>query len=43
MKSHYPLSLVMANTMVVGSFKGEIERMMDPDQPLMRQIWAMDH
>lgn len=43
MRSHYPLSLVMANTMVVGKFKNEIERMIDPDQALMPQIWKMDH
>lgn len=43
MKSHYPLSLVMANTMVVGKFKKDIERMINPDEALMPQIWRMDH
>lgn len=33
----------MANSMVVGTFRKEIERMIDPDVALMPQIWNMDH
>lgn len=43
MKGHFPLSLMMANTMVIGSFEKEVRRVIDPNQPLMPQIWGMDH
>ena len=43
MKFHHPLTLIMANSMVVGTFKKEIKRIIDPDLPLMPQIWKLDH
>lgn len=43
MKWHHPLSLVMANTMAVGSFKKEISRLIKPDRAFMPQIWELDH
>ena len=43
MKFHHPLTLVMANTMVIGSFKDEIKRIIDPEKSLMSQIWNLDH
>lgn len=43
MKFHHPLTLIMANTMVIGSFKKEIERLIDPDLPLMPQIWKLSN
>ena len=43
MKFHHPLSLIMANSMVIGSFKKEISRIINPDRPLMPQIWNIDH
>ena len=42
MKSHYPLSLVMANTLIIGSFQKDISRMIDPNMPLLPQIWHLD-
>lgn len=30
MKFHHPLSLRMANSMIIGSFKKEISRFIDP-------------
>ncbi len=43
MKGHHPLSLRMADSIVVGSFKKEISRYIDPTKPLMDQVWDMDH
>lgn len=43
MASHFPLSLTMANSMVVGTFEKEIKRMINPDRALLPQIWNMDH
>lgn len=43
MKGHFPLSLKMANTMVIGTIEKDIRRVIDPTQPLMSQIWKMDH
>ena len=43
MKFHHPLSLVMANSMVIGSYKKEISRMIDPEQPLMPQVWNLNN
>lgn len=42
MKFHHPLTLIMANSMVVGSFKKEITRIIDPTLPFMPQIWDLD-
>ena len=33
----------MANSMVVGTIKKDIKRMIDPDQALLPQVWDMDH
>ena len=43
MESHFPLSLTLANTMVIGTFEKEIRRLINPDQPLVQQIWNMDY
>lgn len=43
MSAHHPLSLIMANSMVIGTFEKEIKRMINPDQALLPQIWNMDH
>lgn len=43
MSSHFPLSLIMANSMVIGSFEKDIKRMISPDRALMPQVWDMDH
>ena len=43
MKGHFPLSLKMANTMVIGSIEKDIRRVIDPTKALMPQIWDMDH
>lgn len=42
MKTHFPLSMLLANSMVVGTFKREISRIIDPERPLLRQIWNLD-
>jgi hypothetical protein len=42
MKFHHPLTLIMANSMVIGSFKKEISRIIDPTLPFMPQIWDLD-
>lgn len=31
MKFHHPLTLIMANSMVIGSFKKEVKRIINPD------------
>jgi cytochrome b involved in lipid metabolism len=43
MKFHHPLTLIMANSMVIGTFKKEISRIIDPNRPLLPQIWDLDH
>ncbi len=43
MKFHQPLTITMANTMAIGSFKNDISRLIQPDEPLMPQIWKTDH
>lgn len=42
-KAHHELSYKMADSMVVGSFKRDITRLITPDQPLMSQIWGLNH
>jgi 4-hydroxysphinganine ceramide fatty acyl 2-hydroxylase len=43
MKFHHPLTLRMANTMAVSSFRQDIARIISPDQPLLPQIWSLNH
>lgn len=43
MKFHHPLTLIMANSMVIGTLKKEISRIIDPEKPLLQQIWNVDH
>lgn len=43
MKGHHPLSLKMADSIIIGSFKKEISKYIDPSKPLMDQVWDMDH
>jgi hypothetical protein len=33
----------MANSMVIGTFKKEIARIIDPEKALLPQIWDLDH
>jgi len=42
-KGHKPLSYQLADTTAIGSLRREIKRELDYDQPLMPQIWRMDH
>lgn len=39
---HQPLTITFADTMAIGSFKKDIERIIDPLRPLSPQIWAAD-
>ena len=41
MQWHHPLTLTMASTMAVGSFRKEIERVITPERGFMGQIWAL--
>lgn len=43
MKGHHPLSLRMADSIVIGSFTKEVSKLIDVNQPLMSQVWDMDH
>lgn len=43
MKFHHPLTMIMANSMVIGTYKKEISRVINPDKPLLPQIWDLDH
>jgi cytochrome b involved in lipid metabolism len=43
MKFHHPLTLTLANSMTIGSFKKEISRIIDPTRPFLKQIWNLDH
>ena len=43
MQQHHPLSLQLAQSMVVGSFKKEVKRLLDPHRPLAKQIWNLSH
>ena len=43
MESHFPLSLTLANTMVIGTFEKEIKQLIDPEKPIVKQIWNMDY
>jgi hypothetical protein len=42
MKFHHPLSLNMANSMAIGSLKQDFDRLIDPRQPLLKQVWNLD-
>lgn len=41
MQKHHPLSLQLAQSMVIGSFKKDINRLLDPRKPLASQIWNL--
>jgi len=41
MQEHHPLSLQLAQSMVIGSFKKDINRVLDPRKPLASQIWNL--
>lgn len=43
MKFHHPLTMYMATTMAIGSFKEELSRIIDPSKPLLSQIWQLSH
>ena len=43
MEDHHPRSLQLAQSMVVGSFKKEINPLLDPRKPLAKQIWNLKH
>jgi 4-hydroxysphinganine ceramide fatty acyl 2-hydroxylase len=43
MKWHHPLTLSMASTMAVGSFRKEIQRTITLERGFMAQIWGLDH
>lgn len=41
MQEHHPLSLQLAQSMVIGSLKKDIKRLLDPRKPLASQIWRL--
>jgi hypothetical protein len=41
-RTHQKLTYRLADSMVVGTFKKEIKRLIDPDKALMPQIWNVD-
>ncbi len=41
MQSHHPRSLQLAQSMTIGSFKKEINPLLDPRKPLATQIWNL--
>jgi hypothetical protein len=43
MRGHHPLSLKMADSIIIGSFKKEVSKLIDVNKPLMDQVWDMDH
>jgi 4-hydroxysphinganine ceramide fatty acyl 2-hydroxylase len=43
MKGHHPLSLKYADSIIIGGFKKEVSRLIDPSKALMDQIWDMNH
>ena len=43
MNAHHELSLVMADSMAIGTFQKQIKKHISPDLPLMKQIWNLDH
>ncbi len=43
MRGHHPLSLKMADTVIIGSFAKEVSKLIDINKPLMDQILDMDH
>ena len=40
---HHPLTVTMADSMAVASFKQDLSRVVDPDKPLGPQIWDCNH
>ena len=43
LKSHHVLTYRMADSLAIGSFSNDIKRVIDPEKPLMGQIWNIDH
>lgn len=43
MQFHHPLTLELANSMTVGSFRNDIQRIIVPDRPLVKQMWEISH
>ena len=43
MDFHHPLTVTMADSMAIGSFKKDVEKMVNVNEPLGPQIWRMDH
>lgn len=33
----------MADSLVIGSFSKEIKKLIDPNKPLMQQVWSLEH
>lgn len=40
---HYELTYKLADSMVIGTFQRDLTRLITPDQPLMTQIWQLNH
>ena len=40
---HYELSYKMADSLIIGTLKSDIERLITPELPLMTQIWELNH
>lgn len=43
LKFHHPLTLHMATTMAIGSFKKDISRIIDPQKAFLSQVWDLTH
>ena len=43
MEFHHPLSVTMATTMSIGSFKRQADKMINPDKSLALQIWNANY
>lgn len=40
---HYELTYKMADSMVIGSLKKDLARLITPELPLMTQVWELNH
>lgn len=43
LKSHHILTYRMADSLVIGSFSKEINKLINPNKPLMQQVWNLTH
>lgn len=43
MVGHFPLTLKLANSLAIGTLEKEIKNYIDREQPILPQIWDIDH